>query len=219
MASMLIKVCDRCGAEFKGSCPTFFAPKYELRRRAFPLVGSTAYALELCDACLEELREFMENREAWADPAPEVSIQLDDCAYLPERAHSEDAGLDLFTPYATTVPALGSTVIDTGVHVELPKGTAGVLMSKSGLNVKRGITSTGLIDEGYTGSIKVKLYNHTASAVPLPIGTKVSQLVIVPVLRPVPVQVETIEGGERGDNGFGSTGKYAECMEASDGTI
>lgn len=82
-------------------------------------------------------------------------------------------------------------------------------MSKSGLNVKRGITNTGLIDEGYTGSIKVKLYNHTASAVPLPIGTKVSQLVIVPVLRPVPVQVETIEGGERGDDGFGSTGAYA----------
>lgn len=138
-----------------------------------------------------------------------VKFRLDEGAILPERAHEEDAGLDLFSPYATVVPATGSVVIDTGVHVELPKGTAGVIMSKSGLNVKRGITSTGLIDEGYTGSIQVKLYNHTASAVPIPKGSKVSQLVIVPVLRPAPVAVETIEGGERGNGGFGSTGKYA----------
>lgn len=139
--------------------------------------------------------------------ASRLPVSLDAGAYMPERAHPEDAGLDLLTPYATTVPALGSTVIDTGVHVELPEGTAGVLMSKSGLNVKRGLTSTGLIDEGYTGSIRVKLYNHSATAVPLPKGSKISQLVIVPVLRPEPVLVEAVNGGERGENGFGSTEK------------
>lgn len=208
---MLVKLCDRCGSQIEEKNLFLGAPKIELSRRPIALVMFESKPVCLCDRCQKELEEFMENRETWADPAPELPVKVDDAGYLPERAHPEDAGLDLFTPYATTVPALGSTVIDTGVHVELPKGTAGILMSKSGLNVKRGLTSTGLIDEGYTGSIKVKLYNHTATAVPLPIGSKVSQLVIVPVLRPVPVEVEEIDGGERGDNGFGSTGKYAEA--------
>ena len=90
-----------------------------------------------------------------------MKIKLDAGAFMPLRAHETDAGLDLRSPFDCVVPARGSAVIDTGVHVQLPLGTAGMLKSKSGLNVKHGITSEGVIDVGYTGSIVAKLYNHS----------------------------------------------------------
>lgn len=137
-----------------------------------------------------------------------MKIMLDPDAYIPERAHDEDAGLDLRSTRSVIVPALGSVVIETGVHVELPPWTAGVLISKSGLNVKHGITSTGLIDEGYTGEIKVKLYNHNPFEDYLVSkGDKISQLVIVPILKPDIEVVDHLDGAARGDNGFGSSGR------------
>lgn len=136
-----------------------------------------------------------------------MKIKLDPMAWIPERAHDTDAGLDLKSPINITVPARGSAIIDTGVHIQLPPGTAGMLKSKSGLNVKHGITSEGVIDEGYTGSIVVKLYNHTFDDYHVNIGDKISQLVIVPILTPELEFVDDLEGGERGDNGFGSTGR------------
>ena len=137
-----------------------------------------------------------------------MKIKLDPNAYLPERAHPTDAGLDIKAPEACIVPARGSAVIHTGVHIQLPENTAGLFVSKSGLNIKSGITSTGLIDEGYTGEIIVKLYNHTDEAFFVGKGHKVSQLVIIPVHYESVEVVEELDGGtERGDNGFGSTGR------------
>lgn len=137
-----------------------------------------------------------------------MKIKLDPGAYTPERAHSTDAGLDIKTPAEVTVPAHGSAVIHTGVHVQLPKGTGGLLVSKSGLNVKHGITSTGLIDEGYTGEILVKLYNHTGENYRFAPGEKVSQLVVFPVTyKDVEIVDELDSGTERGDKGYGSSGR------------
>lgn len=136
-----------------------------------------------------------------------LPVQLDPGAFMPERAHRLDAGLDLRSPIGTLIPGFGCATIDTGVHIQLPPGTVGMLKSKSGLNVKHGLTGEGVIDEGFTGSIVVKLYNHTPKEYYINKGDKISQLVILPVLRPAPVQVDKIEGGERGDNGFGSTGR------------
>ena len=135
-----------------------------------------------------------------------VRIKLDNGAFCPVRAHDTDAGIDLMTPEMVIVPGKGSAVIDTGVHIEIPHGCCGLLVSKSGLNVRRNITSTGLIDEGYTGSIKVKLYNSGIRKHVFDPGDKISQLVILPC-RYDPVEiVDSIDGGERGNNGFGSTG-------------
>ena len=78
-----------------------------------------------------------------------MRIVLDDGAYMPVRGHKTDAGLDIKTPKDVTVPAKGSVIVDTGVHIELPPNTVGMLKSKSGLNVKYGITSEGVIDVGY----------------------------------------------------------------------
>ena len=136
-----------------------------------------------------------------------MRITLDEGAFAPIRAHNTDAGLDLLSPTDEYVEANGHVVIDTGVHVELPKGTAGILCSKSGLNIQHDITSTGVVDEGYTGSIRVKLYNNGDESYHIRRKDKISQLLIVPVLYE-PIEItDSINGGDRGDNGFGSTGR------------
>lgn len=202
---MLITKCDRCGTEITAKKASRDIEVLINRRRG-PFVSSLPPDhVALCKDCQKDLLEFIRGKGLVERNA--LKIQLDDGAIMPERAHPEDAGLDLFTPEVVNVPARGSKTIDTGVHVQLPEGTAGVLMSKSGLNVNLDITSTGLIDEGYTGSIKVKLYNHGNRTIVIGEGRKISQLVIVPVQRPVPIQVEQITGGERGADGFGSTEK------------
>lgn len=136
-----------------------------------------------------------------------MNIMLDEKALMPTRGHATDAGLDLLSPIDTVVPAKGSITIDTGVHIELPPNTAGFLKSKSGLNVKYGITSEGVIDVGYTGSIAVKLYNHSNIDYAVSRGDKISQLVVMKIAIPTLEVVESFEKTERGDNGFGSTGK------------
>lgn len=149
-----------------------------------------------------------------------MKIMLDKGAIMPTRAHDTDAGLDLYARESKVVPAGGSAVFDTGVHIELknagyfgqccqyviPITTIGFLKSKSGLNVKHNITSEGVIDMGYTGSIVVKLYNHGKEDYQVNAGDKISQLVILPILTPSLEVVDKLEDTERGDNGFGSTG-------------
>ena len=136
-----------------------------------------------------------------------MKIMLDAGAFVPERAHKTDAGIDLKSPTNRVIKAHGAVRIDTGVHVQLPHHTAGLLVAKSGLNVKHGITSTGLIDEGYTGSIVVKLYNNSDTTYIVQRGDKISQLVVIPVRYERMKIVEKLdEKTERGSHGFGSTG-------------
>ena len=136
-----------------------------------------------------------------------IRVTLDEGAYLPVRAHDTDAGADLRCREWFTVPAHSSCVIDTGVHVELPQGTVGMLKSKSGLNVKSCLATEGVIDEGYTGPIKVRVYNHGEYPYEFNAGDKVTQLVVIPVVYPDYVESDDITGGDRGSDGFGSTGK------------
>jgi dUTP pyrophosphatase len=136
-----------------------------------------------------------------------MKIMLDEGAYMPTRAHDTDAGLDLYAREDTIVCAKESAKFDTGVHIELPPDTVGFIKSKSGLNVKHGITSEGVIDEGYTGSIVVKLYNHSGYDYKVKRGDKITQLVVLPVVKPSLELVDSLEDTDRGDNGFGSSGK------------
>lgn len=129
-------------------------------------------------------------------------------ARMPQKAHDTDAGYDLFARDTQVVPARGSAIFDTGVHIELPVGTVGMLKSKSGLNVKHGITSEGVIDVGYTGSIVAKLYNHSNEDYIVRVGDKITQLVVLPLADVGELElVDEFEETERGDNGFGSSGK------------
>jgi len=136
-----------------------------------------------------------------------MKITLDKGAYMPTRAHSTDAGLDIYARETQIVLARESAIFDTGVHIELPHGTVGMLKSKSGLNVKHGIVSEGVIDVGYTGSIVVKLYNNSGYDYTVNAGDKISQLVILPIITPDIELVEELESTERGTGGFGSTGR------------
>lgn len=136
-----------------------------------------------------------------------MKIMLDEGAFLPTRAHETDAGLDLYSMNDQIVPAKESAIFDTGVHVELPPDTVGFVKSKSGLNVKHGITSEGVIDEGYTGSIVVKLYNHSGYDYKVNKGDKISQLVILPIVKPTLEVVDSLDETDRGNNGFGSSGR------------
>lgn len=137
----------------------------------------------------------------------EIKFKLDEGAYEPVRAHVDDGGIDIRAKGYQIVPAKDSAVFNTGVHVELPKGTCGLLVSKSGLNVKRGLNSTGLIDEGFTGEIIVRLYNGSDQDYEVLPGDKITQIVVLPVFRPAVKIVNDISGGERGDNGYGSSGR------------
>lgn len=136
-----------------------------------------------------------------------MKIKLDAGAILPTRAHKTDAGLDLYARNTQVVPAKESAKFDTGVHIELPEGTVGMLKSKSGLNVNYGLTSEGVIDVGYTGSIVVKLYNNSGYDYTVNAGDKISQLVVMPIIIPDLEIVDEFEKTERGNNGFGSSGR------------
>ena len=132
-------------------------------------------------------------------------VKLDPNAIAPTRAHATDAGLDLYATKATVLPAHGSAIFHTGVHIAIPHGYAGLLVAKSGLNVNSSITSTGLIDEGYTGEIVVKLYSNCDSSRIFNRGDKISQLVVFPVSYEKIEIVDSLEATERGDKGFWST--------------
>ena len=136
-----------------------------------------------------------------------MNIILDSGAFKPEFAHKTDAGADLRSPICATVPARGSVVIDTGVHVEIPEGYVGMLKSKSGLNVKHDLIGTGTIDSGYSGSIRVKLYNLGDTDYQILRGDKIIQMVILPCAYCEFTQVDKFAETERGNGGFGSTGR------------
>ena len=138
-----------------------------------------------------------------------MKIMLDEGAYEPVRGHAYDAGMDLRTPVRVVVPKNGYAVIDTGVHVEIPRGMFGKLESKSGLNVNHSVVSLGgVIDSGYTGSIKVKLYNLSGMDYVFERGDKIVQMIIQPCVIPTNIKVvDHLSETDRGSDGFGSTGK------------
>ena len=135
-----------------------------------------------------------------------MNIKLAENAYMPERAHEQDAGLDIRTPVPFIIYPNGEKTINTGVCVELPKGTVGYIKGRSSL-FKRGLVVDGTIDEGYTGEIRVVLWNIGKEAIPVKRGDKIAQLVIHEIKKPRLRQVESLSKSERGDGGFGSTGR------------
>lgn len=137
-----------------------------------------------------------------------IKISLDHGAsVIPKRAHKTDAGLDLFSICDWTIPAKAASVFDTGVHVQIPEGYVGFVKSKSSLMLE-GLTTDGTIDCGFTGSIRVVLFNHSNNDYEVKAGQKIAQLVILPIITPDVEIVGHLDATDRGDGGFGSTGKF-----------
>ena len=135
-----------------------------------------------------------------------INVMLDAGAKMPAKAHPDDAGFDLFALEDAVVPTRDFAKIPTGVHIEIPKGYVGLVTSKSGL-MGKGLTCRGTIDSNYRGAIWAVVYNHSDKDYKFSKGDKVTQLVILPYLVDELTEVENLSDTDRGNGGFGSTGK------------
>ena len=131
-------------------------------------------------------------------------------ATLPTRAHDNDAGLDLYAAEKARIVPGGRVSVGTGLAVAIPEGLAGLVLPRSGLALKWGVTlvnSPGLIDPGYRGELRVVLLN-TDRTIDFHVkpGDRIAQLLLVPIATASPVQADALEESTRGAGGFGSSG-------------
>ena len=133
-------------------------------------------------------------------------------AILPTFGSPESAGADLYACLEAPVEVSpGQTVfIPTGLAMALPTGYVGLVYARSGLACKQDLApanKVGVIDSDYRGEFLVALHNHGGETRTVSHGDRIAQLVVTPVLRPRYVQVDTLDETQRGEGGFGSTGK------------
>jgi len=137
--------------------------------------------------------------------------RLDPDIALPSYAHPGDAGLDLVTTVDAVVPPGERVLLPTGIAIALPEGYAAFVHPRSGLAVKYGVSlvnAPGTIDAAYRGEIAVSLVNlDPRDAVTLRRGDRIAQLVIQQVALAVLHEVDTLPGSDRGEGGFGSSGR------------
>jgi dUTP pyrophosphatase len=129
---------------------------------------------------------------------------------LPQAQHLGDAGLDLRAAEGVTVKPGERAMVPTGVAVAIPEGHAGLVLPRSGLASKKGLTlanAPGLIDAGYRGEVVCAVVNlDPDEAVEIVAGDRIAQLVIVAMPDVSPAFVEELPESPRGAGGFGSTG-------------
>lgn len=152
-----------------------------------------------------------------------MKVKLDPGAIMPTRAHATDAGLDLYSmddkvifPRQVTMfdkdgfgkPVPIGETFDTGVHIAFDPGTYGRVEGRSGLNINKNICvcGAGIIDNGFRGSIKVKLYNMGTEPYTVKKGDRIAQLIIAKYETPEIELVTALDDTDRGESGFGSSG-------------
>ena len=142
---------------------------------------------------------------------PRVLVRrLDATLPLPARARADDAGLDLYAAEPATIEPGARALVPTGVALAIPRGYAGLVLPRSGLALRHGLTllnTPGLIDSGYRGEVKVLLVNHDRATMTVARGDRIAQLVIQRVESAELVEVEELPPTDRGVGGFGSSGR------------
>lgn len=138
--------------------------------------------------------------------------KLNDKAIKPTYGTEFAAGADLYACEGGEVSiAAGETkLIHTGLSLEIPEGYAGLIYARSGIATKRGLApanKVGVIDSDYRGEIMVSLYNHSGETQSIADGERIAQLVITPFLKVEYTETDTLTDTQRGEGGFGSTGK------------
>jgi dUTP pyrophosphatase len=136
---------------------------------------------------------------------------LTETATLPSRARSGDAGLDLYAAEAARLGPGERASVGTGIAVEIPDGHAGLVLPRSGIAARHGIAlvnAPGLIDAGYRGEVRILLLN-TDRLEPFEIapGDRIAQLLVTPYATVAPVDAVELSATERGNGGFGSSGR------------
>jgi len=125
-----------------------------------------------------------------------------------KKAYKSDAGYDIKANETIVVPAKGKAIVSTNLYLNIPEGYFGLVYSRSGLSVYHNIeVGAGVIDAGYTGEIKVVLYNYGDKNYIVKRGDKIAQLIFLPVISVSFIEKENFSKTKRGKKGFGSTGK------------
>ncbi len=127
-------------------------------------------------------------------------------ALLPKRAHATDSGADLFALERTVLPPRAVSHVHTGIAIELPPGTSGIIWGKSSVESKGIKAMAGLVDAPYRGELIVCMYNLNDTEFVFEKGQKVAQLVVLPTLYPDFEEAAELSNTARGSGGFGSTG-------------
>jgi deoxyuridine 5'-triphosphate nucleotidohydrolase len=140
--------------------------------------------------------------------------KLTKTAKTPIKAHESDAGYDLFSDQEVIIPKKSRKTISTGISIQLPNIGSNFedlyirIAPKSGLATKQGIdVLAGVVDRGYSGEIKVCLFNSSDKDVKIEKEQKIAQMIPTIIFKDKLVEVEELDKTKRGDNGFGSTGK------------
>lgn len=124
------------------------------------------------------------------------------------KKHPEDAGYDIASAEYIIIPHNSMKVVSTKLFIEIPEGYVGIIKSRSGLAIKNNIeVGAGIIDSLYRGEVLIKLMNHSNEDFIIKKGDRVAQLLIIPVYLKEAIEVKELSTTERGENGFGSSGK------------
>lgn len=137
-------------------------------------------------------------------------VKTDPNAIIPSYGTEFSAGADLYSLSEAVIGAGETYVVHTGISLEIPEGLVGLVFARSGLATKRGLApanKVGVIDSDYRGEIMVALHNHGDREQRIEKGERVAQLVLVPYITADFIETDTLENTERGQGGFGSTGK------------
>jgi dUTP pyrophosphatase len=129
-------------------------------------------------------------------------------AKLPSYHHQGDAGLDIFSAVDCVLEAGAAMAVPTGIKVAIPEGYAGLIWDKSGISLKGVHKLAGVIDSGYRGEVRVVLVNLGREPFRIEKGMKIAQLLIQPVIEVQVVETDELGETSRGEEGFGSTGKF-----------
>lgn len=137
-----------------------------------------------------------------------IVSKLSKDAIIPKRGSEYAAGLDLYSPISCTIQPLQRILVKLDIAIELPSGTFGHVLPRSGLALKYGIhIGAGVIDEDYRGNIGVLMFNFGSEPYTFFAGDRIAQLVVKSYERVDIIENDTLEESQRGDGGFGSSGQ------------
>ena len=141
--------------------------------------------------------------------------RLNQAASIPKAAHPGDAGFDIAASEAVELMPGERALVSTGIAMAIPEGYAGLVIPRSGLAIRHGISvvnGPGLYDSGYRGEMRVILINHGTEPFHIEVGDRIAQLVIVAIPEVRFEEVNELSDSDRGVSGFGSTGGFADRL-------